>query len=124
MILPHVGIRPAVSETAFRHQGLVVFQVQLVKQHDALSMTRDYTAFTEQRLLEQGKAAAARDLGFPSGCSLSSPARRCRCRAGSASADPEARHLGEQGWGDRSSAGPRQIYNNRTDAIFACRVKR
>ena len=41
------------SEAAFRHQGLVVFQVQIVKQIDALPITRDYMMDGEQRLLEQ-----------------------------------------------------------------------
>ena len=41
------------SEAAFRYQGLVVFQVQLVKRSDALPITRDYMLDTEQRLLEQ-----------------------------------------------------------------------
>ncbi len=41
------------SEAAFRYQGLVVFQVQLVKRVDALPITRDYMVDGEQRLLEQ-----------------------------------------------------------------------
>ena len=41
------------SEAAFRYQRLVVFQVQLVKQHDALPTIRDYIANAERRLLEQ-----------------------------------------------------------------------
>ncbi len=41
------------SETAFRYQGLVVFQVQLVKQIDALPLTRDYIAYAEQQLRER-----------------------------------------------------------------------
>ena len=41
------------SEAAFRYQGLVVFQVQLVKRIDALPLTRDYMVDAEQRLLEQ-----------------------------------------------------------------------
>jgi cyclopropane-fatty-acyl-phospholipid synthase len=41
------------SEAAFRYQGLVVFQVQLVKRVDALPITRDYMVDDEQRLLEQ-----------------------------------------------------------------------
>ena len=41
------------SEVAFRYQGFVVFQVQLVKQIDALPLTRDYMTDAEQRLLEQ-----------------------------------------------------------------------
>ena len=38
------------SEGAFRHQGMMVFQVQLVKRIDALPITRDYIFETEQRL--------------------------------------------------------------------------
>jgi cyclopropane-fatty-acyl-phospholipid synthase len=30
------------AEMGFRHQGLVVFQIQLAKSIDALPMTRDY----------------------------------------------------------------------------------
>jgi cyclopropane-fatty-acyl-phospholipid synthase len=36
-------------EMAFRHGGLVVFQVQLMKRPDALPITRDYMYETEQR---------------------------------------------------------------------------
>jgi cyclopropane-fatty-acyl-phospholipid synthase len=50
------------SEAAFRYQGLVVFQVQLVKRIDALPLTRDYTymADAERRLLRQDDAIRAR----------------------------------------------------------------
>ena len=41
------------SEAAFRYQGLVVFQVQLVKRIEVLPLTRDYMTNDEQRLLEQ-----------------------------------------------------------------------
>jgi cyclopropane-fatty-acyl-phospholipid synthase len=41
------------SEAAFRYQGLVVFQVQLVKRINALPITRDYMLDTEGRLREQ-----------------------------------------------------------------------
>jgi cyclopropane-fatty-acyl-phospholipid synthase len=41
------------AEAAFRYQGLVVFQVQLVKGQDALPTIRDYIANAERRLLEQ-----------------------------------------------------------------------
>jgi cyclopropane-fatty-acyl-phospholipid synthase len=47
------------SEAAFRYQGLVVFQVQLVKRIDALPLTRDYMADAEQRLLQQDDAIRA-----------------------------------------------------------------
>jgi cyclopropane-fatty-acyl-phospholipid synthase len=39
------------SETAFRYQGLVVFQLQLSKAMDALPLTRDYMLDEERRLL-------------------------------------------------------------------------
>ena len=42
------------SETAFRYQGLVVFQLQLAKRIDALPITRDYMLHDEQRLLRAG----------------------------------------------------------------------
>lgn len=38
------------SEAAFRHQGLIVFQIQLVKRIDALPITRDYMIEAERRL--------------------------------------------------------------------------
>jgi cyclopropane-fatty-acyl-phospholipid synthase len=41
------------SETAFRYQNLVVFQVQLVKRIGALPTTRDYMLTDERRLFEQ-----------------------------------------------------------------------
>ena len=41
------------SEAAFRYQGLVVFQVQLVKRIDALPLTRDYIAYDEQQVRER-----------------------------------------------------------------------
>jgi cyclopropane-fatty-acyl-phospholipid synthase len=46
------------SETAFRYQDLVVFQVQLVRRIDALPITRDYMIDGERRML-QGKQMAA-----------------------------------------------------------------
>src|SRR5215813_3945548 len=41
------------SETAFRYQGLVVFQLQLAKRVTTLPITRDYIWDDEQRLLAQ-----------------------------------------------------------------------
>ena len=41
------------SEAAFRYQGLVVFQVQLVKRIDALPLARDCIAYAEQQLRER-----------------------------------------------------------------------
>lgn len=46
------------SETAFRYQDLVVFQLQLVRRIDALPITRDYMVDGERRML-QGKQMAA-----------------------------------------------------------------
>jgi cyclopropane-fatty-acyl-phospholipid synthase len=46
------------SETAFRYQNLVVFQVQLVKRIGALPTTRDYMLTDERRLLEQEQIEA------------------------------------------------------------------
>ena len=40
----------AASEGAFRHQGLVVFQLQLARRIDALPITRDYIQINERRL--------------------------------------------------------------------------
>jgi cyclopropane-fatty-acyl-phospholipid synthase len=48
------------SEAAFRYQGLVVFQVQLVKRIDALPLTRDYMADAERRLLRKDGAIDGR----------------------------------------------------------------
>jgi cyclopropane-fatty-acyl-phospholipid synthase len=45
----------AASEVAFRYQGLIVFQVQLVKRIDVLPLTRDYMAVAELRLFEQDR---------------------------------------------------------------------
>ena len=43
----------ACSEVAFRYLGLVVLQVQVVKQIDVLPLTRGYMTDAEQRLPEQ-----------------------------------------------------------------------
>ncbi|WP_092887059.1 SAM-dependent methyltransferase [Roseicitreum antarcticum] len=40
----------AASETAFRHQGLVVHQIQLARRQDAVPLTRDYIGQAEARL--------------------------------------------------------------------------
>jgi cyclopropane-fatty-acyl-phospholipid synthase len=42
----------AASETAFRYQDLMVFQIQLAKHQHALPLTRDYM-FEEERRLRQ-----------------------------------------------------------------------
>ena len=49
----------AASETAFRYQNLVVFQVQLVRNVKALPITRDYM-FKGERGLVEHEADAAR----------------------------------------------------------------
>jgi cyclopropane-fatty-acyl-phospholipid synthase len=59
-VLPDVEFYLAASEAAFRYQGLVVLQVQLVKRIDALPLTRDYMADAEQQLLRQDDAIDAR----------------------------------------------------------------
>ncbi len=53
------------SELAFRHQGLMVFQIQLIKQVDALPLTRDYMVEDERRLhaLEAGDGQRPRLAG-------------------------------------------------------------
>lgn len=51
----------AASEAAFRHDGLVVFQIQLAKSVDALPMTRDYMVDWERR---RAGAPADRDADW------------------------------------------------------------
>jgi len=53
------------SELAFRHQGMMVFQIQLIKQVDALPLTRDYMLEDERRLdaLETGHGRRPRLAG-------------------------------------------------------------
>jgi cyclopropane-fatty-acyl-phospholipid synthase len=43
------------SETAFRYQDLVVFQIQLIKRNQALPITRDYMFDDERRLLAESE---------------------------------------------------------------------
>jgi cyclopropane-fatty-acyl-phospholipid synthase len=45
----------AASEMAFRHQGMMVFQIQLAKRVDAVPLTRDYIAREESRLRDLEK---------------------------------------------------------------------
>jgi cyclopropane-fatty-acyl-phospholipid synthase len=40
----------AASEMSFRHQGMMVFQIQLARQQDAVPLTRDYIPEAEERL--------------------------------------------------------------------------
>ena len=42
----------AASEMAFRHQGMMVFQIQLAKRADTVPLTRDYIASEEGKLRE------------------------------------------------------------------------
>lgn len=48
----------AASEAGFRHNGLVVFQIQLAKRLDALPMTRDYISKAERSLGRRASRAA------------------------------------------------------------------
>ncbi|MBX3508545.1 MAG: class I SAM-dependent methyltransferase [Parvibaculum sp.] len=50
------------SETSFRNEGMVVFQMQIAKKIDALPMTRDYMLDDERRLGEQAAAPRQRLL--------------------------------------------------------------
>ena len=43
----------AASEVAFRHSGLMVFQIQLAKHQDAVPLTRDYIGVREALLRAQ-----------------------------------------------------------------------
>jgi cyclopropane-fatty-acyl-phospholipid synthase len=40
----------AASEMAFRHRGMMVFQIQLARRQDAVPLTRDYMGPAEERL--------------------------------------------------------------------------
>ena len=53
------------SETAFRYQGLMVFQIQLVRRQDALPLSRDYMHEEERRLryLEEQRIEPPRMAG-------------------------------------------------------------
>jgi cyclopropane-fatty-acyl-phospholipid synthase len=55
----------AASEMAFRHQAMMVFQLQLTKRQGVVPMTRDYIANETQRLraLEGGKRPSLRLAG-------------------------------------------------------------
>lgn len=55
----------AASEMAFRHQGMMVFQIQLAKRVDAVPITRDYIPREENRLrgLERNTRAPLRMAG-------------------------------------------------------------
>lgn len=47
----------AASEMAFRHQGMMVFQIQLAKRQEAVPLTRDYIVQEEQRLRARERQA-------------------------------------------------------------------
>ncbi len=47
------------SEMAFRHQGLMIFQIQLARRQEAVPLTRDYLVRAEERLRAAEFAAAA-----------------------------------------------------------------
>lgn len=46
----------AASETAFRHQDMMVFQIQLARRQDTVPLTRDYIAEAEASLRRQERA--------------------------------------------------------------------
>ncbi|MBM3602143.1 MAG: class I SAM-dependent methyltransferase [Alphaproteobacteria bacterium] len=48
----------AASETAFRFQGMMVFQMQIARRQDAVPLTRDYITDAERQLLELERARA------------------------------------------------------------------
>ena len=50
---------------AFRHDGHVVFQLQLARRRDAVPLTRDYLAEAEARL--RGADSGAGDIGVEAG---------------------------------------------------------
>jgi cyclopropane-fatty-acyl-phospholipid synthase len=47
----------AASEMAFRHQGIMVFQIQLARTQEAVPLTRDYVLAAEERLRAAERAA-------------------------------------------------------------------
>ena len=55
----------AASEMSFRHRGLMVFQIQLARQQEAVPLTRDYIGPAEEqlRLAERGQRAPFRLAG-------------------------------------------------------------
>jgi cyclopropane-fatty-acyl-phospholipid synthase len=55
----------AASEMSFRHQAMMVFQIQLTKRQDVVPVTRDYIAQEESRLraLESGTRPPLRLAG-------------------------------------------------------------
>ncbi|MEW6123587.1 MAG: cyclopropane-fatty-acyl-phospholipid synthase family protein [Pseudomonadota bacterium] len=53
------GFYLAGSEMAFRHQGMMVFQVQLARRQEAVPLTRDYIAEAEERLRAAERRARA-----------------------------------------------------------------
>ncbi|TCT05259.1 SAM-dependent methyltransferase [Aquabacter spiritensis] len=46
------------SEMAFRHQGMMIFQIQLAKRQEAVPLTRDYIVQAEERLRAAERRAA------------------------------------------------------------------
>tara|TARA_R110002110_G_scaffold3665_2_gene18939 strand:- start:12504 stop:13880 length:1377 start_codon:yes stop_codon:yes gene_type:complete len=55
----------AACEAGFRHNGLVVFQIQLARELDTLPMTRGYIGAGEQALREATSCAAVGPVGGP-----------------------------------------------------------
>ena len=65
------------AEAAFRHGGLVNWQLQYVKRRDAIPMTRDYMYEEEKRLHALG--GGARMASQPGGGVTPRPGRSMRC---------------------------------------------
>ncbi len=55
----------AACEAGFRHNGLVVFQLQLAKKVTALPIMRDYIAEDESRMMTQSRDRADKVVGAP-----------------------------------------------------------
>ncbi len=73
----------AASEMAFRHQGLMVFQIQLARRQEAVPLTRDYIAAAEDRL-----RAAERRAATPLRLAESEPHPRAARSAAAAATGP------------------------------------
>jgi cyclopropane-fatty-acyl-phospholipid synthase len=63
----------AASETAFRFQTLMVFQLQLVRRIDALPIRRDYMHHREALLMAGDLRSPAQDHGCPFAAKADSP---------------------------------------------------
>jgi cyclopropane-fatty-acyl-phospholipid synthase len=55
----------ALSESAFRHDRLMIFQIQLAKHQDAIPYTRDYLAALKNDLKQREMRGLTKDKGAP-----------------------------------------------------------